>query len=172
MFKIIGSVLIIFSSIMFGQFLSNKDKYALDDLYSFKKGLMLIKSEISYLRTCLSEAFYKASLSLGLGVSEIFRDFSQTLEDSEILDTKEAWELSFNKYKDKLYINKDIQKQILDLGSVLENQDLEAIINHLNFLLTQIESEIEIGIKKNETTKKLYKQLSLLFGCLIVVVLL
>ncbi len=171
MIKILGAILILFSSGMFGQFLSSKDKYALDDLYNFKKGLILLKSEISYLRTNLSEAFLKVSENLGLGVSEIFKGFSQELENSETLDTKSAWEDSFNKYKDKLYINKDIQKHIVALGSVLEHQDLEAIINHINFLITQIESEIELGKVKNETTKKLYKQLSVLFVCLIVVVL-
>ncbi len=171
MIKIIGTILILFSSTMFGQFLSSKDKYALDDLYSFKKGLLLLKSEISYLRTNLSEAFFKVSQNLGIGVREIFQDFSSELENSETLDTQEAWEKSFNKYKDKLYIDKNIQKQILDLGNVLEHQDLEAIINHLNFLITQIDSEIELGRERNETTKKLYKQLSILFGCLIVVVL-
>ncbi len=171
MIKIIGTILILFSSAMFGQFLSSKDKYALDDLYSFKKGLILLKSEISYLRTNLSEAFFKASENLGIGVKEIFQGFSQELEKSETLDTQSAWEESFNKFKDKLYINKDIQRQILALGSILEHQDIEAIINHINFLITQIDSEIEIGRERNETTKKLYKQLSVLFGCLIVVVL-
>ncbi len=172
MIKIIGGALILVSSGLLGQFLSSKDKYALEDLYSFKKGLLLLKSEISYLRTCLSEAFSKVSESLGIGVSDIFNDFSYALENSEVLDTKTIWKESFNKHKDKLYIDKQIQKQILDFGNVLEHQDMEAIINHLNFLITQIESEIEIGKEKNETTKKLYKQLSLLFGCVIVIVLL
>ncbi len=171
MIKIIGSVLILFSSIMFGQFLSSKDKYALDDLFSFKKGLLLLKSELTYLRTNLGDAFLKVSQNLGVGVSEIFKEFSLQLETRETLDTQSAWENSFNKYKDKLYINKNIQNQILDLGNVLEHQDIEAIINHLNFLITQIESEIDLGRERNETTKKLYKQLSILFGCLIVVVL-
>ncbi len=171
MIKIIGTVLILFSSAMFGQFLSSKDKYALDDLYSFKKGLLLLKSELSYLRTNLSDAFLKVSQNLGVGVCEIFQEFSLELEKRETIDTQSAWENSFNKYKDKLYINKNIQKQILELGSVLEHQDIEAIINHLNFLITQVDSEIELGRERNETTKKLYKQLSILFGCLIVVVL-
>ncbi len=171
MIKILGAILILISSGMFGQFLSSKDKYALDDLYNFKKGLILLKSEISYLRTNLSEAFLKVSENLGIGVREIFQGFSYQLENSETLDTQSAWEDSFNKNKDKLFLNKDIQKHIISFGSVLEHQDIEAIINHINFLITQIESEIEIGKARNETTKKLYKQLSVLFGCLIVVVL-
>ncbi len=172
MIKIIGSILILFSSVMVGQFMSSKDKYALDDLYSFKKGLMLLKSEIAYLRTCLGSAFFKVSVTLSSEVGLIFKDFSEALENSEVVDTKILWETSFNKYKDKLYINKNIQKQILDFGNVLEHQDLEVILSQINFLISQIESEIEQGKERNESTKKLYKQLSVLFGTVIVIVLL
>lgn len=171
MIKIVGSALIIFSTFILGQFLSSKDKYALDDLYSFKKGLTLLRSEISYLRSNLSDAFKKTGECLGVGVKEIFLDFSDALENSGLCNINEIWVQSFNKYKDKLYIDKDIQKQIVALGSVLENQDIDAIISNIDFLVGQLETEIGLVIQKNETTKKLYKQLSVLFGCLIVIVL-
>ncbi len=171
MIKILGGILVLFSSYIFGEYLASKEKYALDDLYNFKKGLLLLKSEISYLRTSFSDAFLKVSRHLGLGTREVFEEFSYRLENSEVLDTKILWEESLENHKDKLYINKSIIKHIKDLGSVLELQDLNAIISHINFLLEQIESEIEVSKEKNEKTKKLYKQLSVLGGCLVVVVL-
>ncbi len=171
MIKILGGILVLFSSYIFGEYLSSKEKYALDDLYSFKKGLLLLKSEISYLRTSFSDAFLKVSKHLGLGAKEVFEEFSYKLENSEVLDTKILWEESLENHKEKLYISKDVIKHIKDFGSVLELQDLNAIISHINFLLEQIESEIEVSKDKNEKTKKLYQQLSVLGGCLIVVVL-
>ncbi len=171
MLKILGGILVLFSSYIFGEYLSSKEKYALDDLYSFKKGLLLLKSEISYLRTSFSEAFLKVSKHLGLGTKEVFEEFSYRLENSEVLDTKTLWEESLDNHKEKLYISKDIIKHIKDFGSVLELQDLGAIVSHINFLLEQLESEIEVSKEKNEKTKKLYKQLSVLGGCLLVVVL-
>ncbi len=171
MIKILGGILVLFSSYIFGEYLSSKEKYALDDLYSFKKGFILLKSEITYLRTSFSDAFLKVSKHLGLGTKDVFEEFSYMLENSEILDTKTLWEESLDNHKNKLYISKDIVKHIKDLGSVLELQDLNAIISHINFLVEQIESEIEVSKDKNEKTKKLYKQLSVLGGCLVVVVL-
>ncbi len=171
MLKILGGILVLFSSYIFGEYLSSKEKYALDDLYNFKKGLLLLKSEISYLRTSFSDAFFKVSKHLGLGTREVFEEFSFKLENGEVLDTKILWEESLDNHKDKLYISKDVIKHIKDFGSVLELQDLGGIISHINFLLEQIESEIEVSKDKNEKTKKLYKQLSVLGGCLIVVVL-
>ncbi len=171
MIKIFGGILVLLSSYIFGEYLTSKEKYALDDLYSFKKGLLLLKSEISYLRTSFSDAFLKVSKHLSFGTKEVFEEFSFKLENSEVLDTKTLWEESLENHKDKLYIDKHIIKHIKDFGSVLELQDLNAIISHINFLLEQIESEIEISKDKNEKTKKLYKQLSVLGGCLIVVVL-
>ncbi len=171
MLKLLGSILILGTASVFGQFLSSKESYALDDLYSFKKGFILLKSELSYLKTNLSDAFKNISGSLNYSVAEIFVNFSNDIKKGEVLDVKEIWDKSFNESKDKLYINQTMQKQIKDFGKVLEYQDLEAIINNIDFLISQIEDEIEISLIKNESTKKLYRQLSVLFGCVVVIVL-
>lgn len=169
MFKIMGAILILFSSGMFGQYFSSKEKYALEDLYNFKKGFLLLASEISYLRTPLSNAFEKISKNLGIGVKDFFKDFSFDLENSNSIDMKEIWQNSFYKHKSKLYLSEDIQSHIKDFGIILENQDCDLIIKNIDMLIVQLENEIEYCIVRNEQTKKMYKQLSLLFGCLLIV---
>lgn len=169
MIKILGGILILLSSGMFGQYLSSKEKYALHDLYSFKKSFMSLQSEIKYLKTPLPEAFEKISKNAGLGINKFFQDFSYDLVNSNLLDINLIWRNNFDKNKSKLYLNYDIQEHIKEFGIALDKQDWELIIKNIDMILIQIDNEIQQGIEKNEKTKKLYKQLSILFGCLLIV---
>lgn len=171
MLKLIGSIIIIITSAFFGQLLSSKESYALEDLHNFKKGFLLLKSEINYLKTDLNIAFLKISESINYGPKDIFKDFSESLLSYESLDIQHIWERSFDKNEKKLFINKDIQKNIRELGKIFEYQDIKVLTNNINFLIVQIESQIEISIKKSEEEKKLYNKLFLLGGFLIVVIL-
>ncbi len=171
MLKIIGGVLIIFSSAFFGQFLTSKETFALEDLYGLKKGFMLLKSEINYLKTDLNEAFFKVSKSVNYGVKDFFYDFSTMVAEQEIMDIQLIWEKSFEKNKSKIHINNEMQKVIKEFGKVFDYQDINVLTNNIDFLIMQIESQIEIAFKRNLEMKKLYNRLSLLGGILVVVVL-
>ena len=56
MFKIVGAILVIFSSSAMGLYLSNELKTRIVDLKELKKILLLLRGDIQYANTLLPEA--------------------------------------------------------------------------------------------------------------------
>jgi stage III sporulation protein AB len=73
--RILGILLIMAGSVGIGFYYSAKEGYRVQDLLEFKKALMILSSEIEYMRSTLSEACANIAKRTGLGISPIFAEF-------------------------------------------------------------------------------------------------
>ncbi|WP_284679190.1 stage III sporulation protein SpoIIIAB [Aceticella autotrophica] len=168
MIKIIGMIMILISSTLIGYIISLRYSLRRWTLKCLISSLNMLKTEISYSKTPLSEAFEKISEVSDSSIRFLFSNTAKILNLNEGYTAGEALEISLSKWKDNNF-NKDDIEIIKSLGYGLGNSDGYNQENNLELALELLKKQLadaeELG-KKNE---RLYRNLGFLIGVVIVI---
>ena len=171
MFRLTLLLVIFLACIGTGMYLGSVYGFRLDDLKRFKKGLLILRSEINYLGTPLDQALHNIAHKLGTehAMARFFEGTALGISQQQF--PEEAVADSLAQCERVLYLSPEDKETLKSFGKTLGYLDkslqLEAIAMTLHYLDERIEQENAYSLKY----KKLYQTLGVLAGLLIVVLL-
>jgi stage III sporulation protein AB len=169
--RIIGTLLVMAGSIGFGIYFSAKENFRVQDLLEFKKALLILSSEIEYMRSTLAEACANISKRTSHGVSEIFAAFSESLATSEGETAYQLWLAAMQSNAQKIFLAAEDRIVLEDFGKTLGYLDKQMQKNAIDFTVKYIDEKAAALQKQSDKNKKMYRSLGVIGGLLITVVL-
>lgn len=172
LFKITGSIIVLFSCGFLGYILSRDLSCRPQQLRELQGLLQMFENQISYLSDVIAEAFERI---YKVGRSEtciFFRRSIELLEQEKAISAAQAWEQAVRQCIRKTALNREDEEILSAFGKSLGNTDLEGQIKNIRLTLDQLklqEGKAEESRRKNEN---MYRSLGILGGIAVVIVLL
>jgi len=170
--KIIGSLLIVLSSSMIGYYFGNKYSARLENLLHLEQCIKILETEIVYGAVPLPEALNNVYLKGNKKVSYIFKQIRNNLLYNKDGDLLESFEVVKRQLIEELNLNDEDVELFLSLGRLLGISDRADQEKNFKLILNQIDilkNEAKLEKDRNE---KMYKNLGILAGIAIVIILL
>ncbi len=165
--KIIGAVMVLISASLAGLFYSGRDGFQAKDLAEMSKALSVLKAFI-FSKTPLDVAFKQISKRINQPLAAVFEQIGQRLSDRESL--KSAWKESFISSKDVFFDNEDMDL-ILSFGTSLGETEAMLQTENIDNLIGYLEEKIKKLSQSRSKNQKLFLNLGVLGGFLIVIIL-
>lgn len=168
--KIIGAVLIVISSTMYGIKLSSKYEMRIKIIRDFQTALKILETEITFLRTPLPEAFCKISNSLITPVKDIFKECVKIYGSRNEESISAIFEKVFFKYNNQLNIKEADREIIISFMRQLGSSDVDNQISNIKHTYYKLGLCEKDAISENNKNSRLLRSLGLLFGIMIVLI--
>lgn len=153
-------------SIFLGLALANKYKGRVIDLKNIRNSLNILETKIKYTYDPLPRIFETLSNSFGNGIGEIFKMARDKMKE---LSAGEAWKIAIE--------NSNTNMNVEDL-SILKNFDkllgktnVEGQLSEIELLKRYIDTQIKKAEEAQRKNEKLYKDLGIIVGLTIVIIL-
>ena len=172
MIRILGSILILGSSLWFGISFALKEKYRLEELEELERGLLYLQGQIQYLSAPLAEALESVGWKAEGQVGRIFQQTAVKIAERQAETAEQVWqEVWQNEAVHTFFTGEDLDA-VLVFGRSLGYLDKAQQENSIRLLLRYIDGALTRGRKRLEKNGRLYCGVSGLSGLLIVVTLL
>jgi stage III sporulation protein AB len=168
--KILGMVLILVSCSGLGLIYSTRLKRRVDDFITYKKALILLKSEINYSVTPLPEAFENVGKKIDGYIGEYFTVISKELKNKITGDINKVFKEHALKILQDTCLNKSDIENIVSFSSNLGILDKESQINNIKLQIEVVNEEIENARVDEGKNGKLFKVLGVLGGIFVIVI--
>ena len=172
--QLVGSVMIIGSSTLFGYYKGNSYKNRVELLKRFRGSLQMLETEIMYGATSLPVAFSNVGRKMDYPFSDFYGDLSEGLLERIFEFVDEAWD----KICEYVFIDRGLgfKKEDIELikgfGKVLGCSDRADQKKHFDLFYVQIDGNIDKAEEDRKSHEKLYKNMGFLIGCGVSVILL
>ncbi|NLW22397.1 MAG: stage III sporulation protein AB [Tissierellia bacterium] len=170
--KIVGGLLIILSTSLIGFCYGNRYSKRMNNLIYMEQCLKILETEIVYGAVPLPEALSNVYKKGNKKVSFVFEDIKNHLLEDKTGDIYQSFKSVAGTLNEKLDFTKEDVEIFLSLGRVLGSSDRQDQEKNFKLILNQIailEKEAKLERDKNE---KMYKNLGILAGIAIVIILL
>ncbi|MCL1863634.1 MAG: stage III sporulation protein AB [Defluviitaleaceae bacterium] len=167
--RVAGMLLIMVGSVGLGLFFAAKESFRVQDLLEFKKALLILSSEIEYMRSTLAEACKNVAKRTSGGVSLVFDNFAEGLKDTNGETAYQLW-ITFIQ-NDKVLLAPEDRTVIEDFGKTLGYLDKEMQKNAIEYAVAYIDEKTTSLRGKADKNKRMYHSLGVIGGLLITVVL-
>jgi len=168
-FRIIGGALVCVACAALGLYMSNKGMIRARQLTEFKQSLLMLKSEIEFAAYPLPLAFAHIAGRFA-GFADFYETLSERLADKH-MGIATAWGKGLTEF-DNSYLKPEDLQAIGGLGAALGSIDSAVQLKAIDNMIADIDEILARLAEQNLKDSKMYKQLGLLGGVLIVVVLL
>lgn len=171
MLKILGSMLVIFSTTAFGFVKSQRFTARNYQLREIQRALYEIENEITYTYTPLPEAIINASTKVDFPLNSLLVRLGDLLRLNKVDSVYKAFCRVFDEMDEELYLTNKDKDILTNLGKSLGNSDIEGHKKIFSLALNSLNSQIndsDVSIKKNV---KMYRYLGFCLGSIIVIML-
>ncbi|MCL2187490.1 MAG: stage III sporulation protein AB [Defluviitaleaceae bacterium] len=169
--RLIGAMVVIGASCALGFHYAAQETQRVKDLLSLKKALLILASEIEYMRTALPAASLNIGKRVGGWVGEMFTHFGEKLASSEGETTYQLWAQVLSAAKENAQLADEDWRVVEDFGKTLGYLDITMQKNAINYAVEYIDEKaasLQIQADKN---KKMYRSLGVICGLLLAVVM-
>ncbi|MBP5427547.1 MAG: stage III sporulation protein AB [Clostridiales bacterium] len=167
--KIMGSALIGVSSYAIGIWWSSTLKNRVEDIRGFEQALEELSNEIAFYSNVLGDAFLKIAASASDRVSSILKAMSLELK---IHPSRKAWTIALDKnYKNTYLWDEDI-KILLSLANLLGTSDVDGEVCNIKNIVGRLKNQERKAEDQRKKNELLFKNLSILIGMTIIIILL
>lgn len=167
----IGVLCVMFAGTMAGfvqaAYFANRPK----QLRQLRYGLQRLETEIVYGLTPLPRAMGRVGEQVPEPVGRLFRDAAASLRE-EGADARECWSRALDANWDRLSLRKPELETLRQFGSSLGISDKEDQTKHLRLTMQQLQAEEEQASEDRRRYEKMWRNLGVLGGALIVVLML
>lgn len=170
--KIIGSFMVVSSSTLLGFWYSQKYTARPQCLRLIQTQLQFLETEICYMSNTLPEAFNKIKLVFDKQTSLIFKDTAYYLTNRQFINVSDAWETAVRKNIYDLAINNEDAQLLISFGKSLGNSDCENQKKNIRNILSQLQLQEQKAETEKIKNEKLCKNMGMISGILITIVLL
>lgn len=166
MIKFIGALIITASTSLLGIYKSVMLKNRVLYLRDFKTSLSLLKSEIVFAGNCLEKAFLNIAKT-----SKASQVFETAAENIDSVGIKKSWENAVKKYADKMSLKDDDVQVLLLLGTQLGMTDKENQLKNIVYVSELTDNQIYKAEQEYSLTAKLCRNIGILSGLFISIIL-
>ena len=167
--KLIGALLIIFSSSSIGFLMAHRIALRPRQLQQLKTALEMLKTEIDYGMTPLPEAFAKLDQNLQPPVADLFALAKENIESGIV--AQQAWQKAVEEKKSEMAVVEEDHNLILEIAYNLGKSSSADQIRHLELAQKKIDNLYQQAIKEKEQKVKLWRYLGVLLGLLVVIII-
>ncbi len=171
MIKIIGILLIIGSSTVFGFFYGEKFKRRVKELKELQRGIYVLKSEINFTHSLLPDALYKVYEKCEPPIGDIFLKVSQMLSTNEEKDVYSCFSQCLEERKKNLSLTKEDLGIFMDFTKSLGEMDIEGHNDMLTLTLDNLSKAVEQAEHNIDKNVKMYRYLGFSFGAMVGIIL-
>ena len=172
MMRILGSILILGSSLWFGISFALKEKYRLEELEELERGLLYLQGQIQYLSAPLAEALENVGWRTDGQVGRIFQQAAAKMAERHAETAEQVWQEVWKTEAAYTFFTGEDLDAVLLFGRSLGYLDKTQQENSIRLFLRYIDGALAKGRKRLEKNGRLYCGVSGLSGLLIVVTLL
>jgi stage III sporulation protein AB len=168
--KILGMILVFISSSGIGLLYSYICKKRVTDLKEWKKGLVILKNEINFSLTPLSEAFEEVSKRTKGEMSDFYLRLSQQINHNSLKAIDKLQDKDMLKMLEDTCLN---NQDIKGIGSFVKNlgkNDKASQLGSISLEIENLDLEIETARISEEKNSKLFKTIGVLAGVFIIVI--
>lgn len=170
MLKVCGAVLLLAGTAGFGFLRALAVHRQYEELLYLKKIILMLKGEICYTLSCMSEVFYRLSQRVKEPYKTVFSQFCSELEKSQG-NFQEIWrETVINPLRICVGCGRELDK-LEELGETMGYLDKEMQVNYLELFLEQLELSIKERGQQVYYEEKLSRTLGILAGIFLVIIL-
>jgi len=170
--KILSSLLIVFSSSLIGYYYGNRYSMRLENLSYLEQCIRILETEIVYGAVPLPEALTNVYLKGNKKVSCIFEEVKMDLTSNKDGDLFSSFHRVSSHLMEKLNFTKEDVELFLSLGRLLGSSDRTDQEKNFKLILNQIKILKDEALAQKNKNEKMYKNLGILAGIAIVIILL
>ncbi|KPU28081.1 stage III sporulation protein AB [Caloranaerobacter sp. TR13] len=169
--RLITSITIVLSCTFIGYYLANKYNKRYVNLVKLQSCIQLLETEIVYCSTPLPEALENVYNKCDKSVSFVFKDLKDLLIANRNLNVYEAFSQQIENLSKRLYLDFQDIETLMSLGRVLGISDTDDQQKHFKLVLMQLKNCQKDAELKKQVNEKLFKNLGILTGLAIVILL-
>jgi len=169
--RVIGIFAVMVGSVGLGFFYAAKEQFRIQDLQEIKKALLILSSEIEYMKTPLAIACANIAKRTEHTAQKLFQTFSSLLSKSQGETAYQLWLTSLDEIKDKSFLIPEDLNIIEGFGKTLGYLDKHMQQNAINYAINYIDEKAASLQQQGEKNKRMYRSLGVICGLLITVVL-
>lgn len=169
--KVVGSIAVLGASTFLGYSLAGDFAKRPQQLRELQSMLQMLENEIAFMSNLLREALHKTGENSKGAAAIFFKEASALLENGS-MGASEAWSKAVTGSMGRTSLNQEDQDILITFGKMLGSSDYEGQIKNIRLTITQLqvqESKAEAQRKKNES---LYRNLGIMGGLALVIILL
>jgi len=166
----LGSALVLASGAYIGFYYSRKYARRMNNLSEIKKALLMLKSEITYSKSVLPEAFSNISNRIDKPFADIFAEISHSLL-SFGGTLSDVWQHVFSNHKSKLYTTDEDFNTLTSFMNTLGHVDSEMQTSQMEMVLEYLSSKIDELAELHRQKSRAYQTLGVLGGLLVIIIL-
>lgn len=169
--RLAGAVAVLLASAALGFYCGVRETFRVRDLMEFKKALVILASEIEYMRAPLPAACANIAGRVVGPISVIWSHFSDLLTKNKGETAYQLWVQAIDSQKEDTYFApEDIE--ILDgFGKTLGYLDKKMQLNAINYAADYIDEKAAVLKASENKNKRMYRSLGIIGGFLLAVIL-
>ncbi len=137
-----------------------------NELKEFKSGLNMFKAKVKFTYEPIPEIFKEISANMNSKIGKIFQIASNNMK---IVTAGEAWSMAID--TDILNINSEDRDVLKNLSKLLGQTDMEGQLNQIELTSTFIDEQISKAERERVRNEKMYRNLGMIIGIGIVIIL-
>ncbi len=170
MIKLIGAILIIASSIILGVYSSSLFGKKTSDMQNQISFYIKLKDKMTSYPIELSNAIEECFEDFDFDFKMLFEKLIFNMRTKDYQSYSEATNHAFNEYK-SIYLNKNDIDAVKRLMKSMDSSGNQGFINALDEHISYIKKELDKWVENEQKNKKLYFNLWMYAGIIVVVVL-
>lgn len=169
--KMVGFIFVVCSSSLIGFKMACSLEGRLRDIRNLKLALGILEKEMTFLGNSLPRAL-SATAKVEENVVKIFIECGEMLESRQGYCVSDAWKTSVEKHVRNTFLDKEDKEILLSIGSGLGQYDIESQSKSIDLICVQLEMQERKAQEQITKSSKMYKNLGVLAGVAVGVMLL
>lgn len=153
-------------SSLLGIMFANKYKNRVNDLKQIRRALNIFKTKIKYTYEPLPQIFMNIANEFGDEIGEIFKTASINMKE---FSAGEAWKYAIQNSKTNM--NEEDLKVLENLEKLLGKTNIDGQLSEIELIEKFIDVQIEKAEEEQKKNEKLYKNLGVITGLAIAIIL-
>ncbi|MCL2215948.1 MAG: stage III sporulation protein AB [Defluviitaleaceae bacterium] len=171
LFRVAGALAVMIGSVGLGLYYAAKESFRVQDLLEFKKALLILSSEIEYMRSPLAVACANIAKRTSLGAQRLFGRFSEALTGGDGETAYQLWLASMEKVRERCFFAEEDWSVIEGFGKTLGYLDKQMQQNAITYAVNYIDEKAAALQIQSDKNRRMYRSLGVIGGLLITVVL-
>ena len=169
--RIAGALAVMLGCAGLGLYYSSKEGFRIYELQELKKALLILASEIEYMRAPLNIACANIAKRTESTTSLLFANFAHALANSEGETAYQLWAAAAEGIKKKTFLAEEDLSVVDGFGKTLGYLDKHMQQNAINYTVNYIDEKVTALQTQGDKNKRMYRSLGIICGLLITVVL-
>ena len=169
--RMAGAFAVISGCTMLGLYFAAREGFRINDLQELKKALIILSSEIEYMRNPLPEACANIARRISNPIGPLFGLFADLLTKNEGSTAYQLWSQAAEQSRDLAFLAEEDWEVVDGFGKTLGYLDKQMQQGAIKYALDYIDDKTTALQVMSDKNKRMYRSLGIIGGLLIAVVL-